>query len=226
MTRYGPGEYFSSWFFSASTSRGNTRVFASNTSRALTPSGLLISIVPSGRPSGVVGESSSRSRGRQPRGSLVSSARNALSASIASFTTFALVRQISTFRQNMLECSPKADTIRPSNTGADATVGSPAPASDITSPRVPSPAATGGAGTTFEQHAGAYWLAQLLVGAIPPILIDATVAEVSFQTERLGWHTDDFVVACTFGGVSRNLAGQVKRSFTRSEERRVGKEGR
>src|SRR5207244_2286792 len=169
---------------------------------------------PSGGPSGVVRECSTRSRGRQPRGSLVSSARNALSASIASFTTFALVRQISTFRQNMLECSPKADTIRPSNTGADTTVGSPAPASDITSPRVPSPAATGGAGTTFEQHAGAYWLAQLLVGAIPPILIDATVAEVSFQTERLGWQTDDFLVVCTSGGAPRRLAGQVKRSFT------------
>ena len=34
--------------------------------------------------------------------------------------------------------------------------------------RVSSPAATGGAGTTFEQHVGAYWLVQLLVGAIPP----------------------------------------------------------
>lgn len=79
---------------------------------------------------------------------------------------------------------------------------------------VPPPASTGGAGTTFEQHVGAYWLAQLLVGAIPPIAIDTTVAEVSFQTERLGWHTDDFLVVCTSGGVSRNLAGQVKLSFT------------
>ena len=80
--------------------------------------------------------------------------------------------------------------------------------------RVSSPASTGGAGTTFEQHVGAYWLAQLLVGAIPPIAIDTTVAEVSFQTERLGWRTDDFLVVCTSGGVSRNLLGQVKRSFT------------
>jgi hypothetical protein len=104
--------------------------------------------------------------------------------------------------------------MRPSNTGADSTVGSPASGSDSTSPRVSSPAATGGAGTTFEQHVGAYWLAQLLVGAIPPILIDTTVADVSFQTERLGWQTDDFLVVCTFDGVSRDLAGQVKRSFT------------
>ena len=97
---------------------------------------------------------------------------------------------------------------------ADSAVGGAAPAVDATMARVSSPASTGGAGTTFEQHVGAYWLAQLLVGAIPPIAIDTTVAEVSFQTERLGWHTDDFLVVCTFGGVSRNLPGQVKRSFT------------
>ena len=97
---------------------------------------------------------------------------------------------------------------------ADSAVGGTAPAVDATTARVSSPASTGGAGTTFEQHVGAYWLAQLLVGAIPPIAIDTTVAEVSFQTERLGWHTDDFLVVCTFGGVSRNLPGQVKRRFT------------
>lgn len=50
---------------------------------------------------------------------------------------------------------------------------------------ISSPASTGGAGTSFEQHVGAYWLAQLLVRGIPPILID-TVSEVTFQTERLG----------------------------------------
>ena len=98
--------------------------------------------------------------------------------------------------------------------GADSPVGTAAPAVDATTARVSSPASTGGAGTTFEQHVGAYWLAQLLVGAIPPIAIDTTVAEVSFQTERLGWHTDDFLLVSTFRGVSRNLAGQVKRSFT------------
>jgi hypothetical protein len=82
---------------------------------------------------------------------------------------------------------------------------------------VSSPAATGGAGTTFEQHVGAYWLAQLLVRAIPPVLIDRTVTEVSFQTERLGWQTDDFLVVSEGAGAPpRKLAGQVKRSFTLS----------
>ncbi len=97
---------------------------------------------------------------------------------------------------------------------ADSEVGGLTPvAADMTT-RVSTPASTGGAGTTFEQHVGAYWLAQLLVGAIPPILILTTVAEVSFQTERLGWQTDDFLVVCKSGDMSRNLAGQVKRSFT------------
>jgi hypothetical protein len=80
--------------------------------------------------------------------------------------------------------------------------------------RVASPAATGGAGTFFEQNVGAYWLAQLLVGGIPPILIDCSVVEVHFQTEHLGWHTDDFLIVGQSGpGKLRKLAGQVKRTF-------------
>jgi hypothetical protein len=80
---------------------------------------------------------------------------------------------------------------------------------------VSSPASTGGAGTFFEQHVDAYWLAQLLVGAIPPILHNCTVAEVHLQTKYLGWHTDDFlVIGQTDSGSLRKLAGQVKRTFT------------
>jgi hypothetical protein len=81
--------------------------------------------------------------------------------------------------------------------------------------RVSSPASTGGAGTSFEQHVAAYWLAQLLVRAIPPVLIDTVVTEVSFQTERLGWHTDDFLITCERAAAAeQKLAGQVKRNFT------------
>jgi hypothetical protein len=82
--------------------------------------------------------------------------------------------------------------------------------------RVSSPASTGGAGTFFEQHVAAYWLAQLLVRAIPPILIDRVVAEVHFQTEHLGWQTDDFLIVCERTNLAgqKKLAGQVKRSFT------------
>jgi hypothetical protein len=81
--------------------------------------------------------------------------------------------------------------------------------------RVSSPASTGGAGTFFEQHVAAYWLAQLLVQGIPPILHDCTIQEVHLQTEHLGWHTDDFLIVGQNGsGDRRQLAGQVKRTFT------------
>src|SRR5712691_1699975 len=101
------------------------------------------------------------------------------------------------------------------NPDADAGASDPAQGAESENQRVSSPAATGGAGTTFEQHVGAYWLAQLLVRGIPPVLTDTVVAEVSFQTERLGWQTDDFlVVGERTAAAPRKLAGQVKRNFT------------
>ena len=82
-------------------------------------------------------------------------------------------------------------------------------------PPTPSPAATGGAGHSFEQHVDAYWLGLLLVRAIPPILIDCTLEEVHLQTRHLGWQTDDFlVVGKNESGQQQKLAGQVKRTFT------------
>lgn len=80
---------------------------------------------------------------------------------------------------------------------------------------VSSPVATGGAGVFFEQHVAAYWLAQLLVRSIPPILTDTGVTEVHFQTEHLGFNTDDVLVVCArAGSATARLVGQVKRSFT------------
>jgi hypothetical protein len=85
----------------------------------------------------------------------------------------------------------------------------------VSEQRASNPASTGGEGTFFEQHVATYWLAQLLVRGIPPILIDTVVIEVSFQTERLGWQTDDFLIVCERpGAVPQQLAGQVKRKFT------------
>ncbi len=102
---------------------------------------------------------------------------------------------------------------KPKKTAPPATAGKTADTSSAG--RVSSPASTGGAGTFFEQHVDAYWLAQLLVRGIPPILHDCAVVEVHLQTERLGWHTDDFLVVGQNGlGDRRNLAGQVKRAFT------------
>src|SRR2546427_7198340 len=94
-------------------------------------------------------------------------------------------------------------------------VGRPAPGADDAVARVSSPASTGGAGTFFEQHVDAYWLAQLLVRGIPPILLDCAVVEVHLQTEILGWHTDDFLIVGESGsGNRRKLVGEVKRTFT------------
>lgn len=81
--------------------------------------------------------------------------------------------------------------------------------------RVSSPISTGGEGVFFEQHVAAYWLAQLLVRSIPPLLTDTGVVEVHFQTEHLGLNTDDFLVVCARAGTApARLVGQVKRSFT------------
>lgn len=81
--------------------------------------------------------------------------------------------------------------------------------------RVSSPISTGGEGVFFEQQVAAYWLAQLLVRSIPPILTDTGVTEVHFQTEHLGFNTDDFLVVCVRAGAANaRLVGQVKRSFT------------
>ena len=80
---------------------------------------------------------------------------------------------------------------------------------------ISSPVSTGGAGTFFEQHVNAYWLALLLVQSRPPILRDCTVKEVHLQTSHLGWHTDDFLICGQNGaGQRRKLASQVKRTFT------------
>ena len=80
---------------------------------------------------------------------------------------------------------------------------------------ISSPAATGDAGGHFEQHVDAFSLALLLVGATPPILTNTSVVEVSFQTAHLGWKTDDILIVGEAGtGVRRQLAGQVKRTFT------------
>ncbi|WP_110519169.1 AAA family ATPase [Herpetosiphon llansteffanensis] len=100
-------------------------------------------------------------------------------------------------------------------TSASNSTTSSTPRTRAQTPLVSSPASTGGAGTFFEQHVNAYWLAHLLVGAIPPILTDCMVKEVHFQTEHLGWHTDDFlVVAQNEAGSTKKLVGQVKRNFT------------
>ena len=79
---------------------------------------------------------------------------------------------------------------------------------------VSSPVATGGAGTTFEQHVGATFLALLLTRGIPAVFKDCQVDSVSFQTAGLGWQTNDLLITCSSPAYSqRKLAIQVKRTF-------------
>ena len=79
---------------------------------------------------------------------------------------------------------------------------------------IASPAATGGAGTTFEHQVGAVFLTSLLTCGIPVVFKDCQVEEVAFQTQRLGWKTDDLLVVCASPQHGqRKLAIQVKRTL-------------
>jgi len=83
---------------------------------------------------------------------------------------------------------------------------------------VSSPLASGGAGTYFEQHVSAFFLALLAVRGIPPVLKDSQLIKVEFQTEMKLWNTDDIlIVAQNNAGVERKLAIQVKRQFVVSD---------
>ena len=80
---------------------------------------------------------------------------------------------------------------------------------------IPSPLSSGGAGTTFEHHVGAMFLALLLTRGVPAVFRNCQVEEVSFQTRHLGWETDDLLITCsTENQEKRQLAIQAKRSFT------------
>jgi hypothetical protein len=79
---------------------------------------------------------------------------------------------------------------------------------------VASPIASGGGGTFFEQHVGAFFLAHLLIRGIPPLLRNCQITNVHFQAEHLGLNTDDVVVVGSAGSSERKIVAQVKRTFT------------
>lgn len=73
---------------------------------------------------------------------------------------------------------------------------------------------TGGIGEEYQQNVGAACLALLLTGGMSFLLPDAELVQVSFQTERLGWETDDLLlIGSTRTGQERRLALQVKRAL-------------
>ena len=85
---------------------------------------------------------------------------------------------------------------------------------DKTVEKATSPRATGNAGDIFEQYVGAMFLVLLITQGIPAVFRDCQVKEVSFQTQHLGWKTDDLLVTCsTNTNVKRQLAIQIKLEF-------------
>ena len=85
----------------------------------------------------------------------------------------------------------------------------------MSQPEAATPASTGSAGTYFEQHVDAAFLALLLVRGIPPCLLDCQVEQVHLQTRQWDWHTDDLLIVGNRGdGSKRRLAAQIKRTFT------------
>jgi len=77
-----------------------------------------------------------------------------------------------------------------------------------------SPAATGGAGFSFEQRVTAFLLALLLTRSSPPFAARTQVQRVSLQVEHLGWATDDQLIEATRqDGTQVRALVQAKRTF-------------
>jgi len=86
--------------------------------------------------------------------------------------------------------------------------------SQVQTPPIASPVATGGGGVFFEQHVGAAFLSCLLVRGIPPCLPSCQLSEVHFQTRHKGWHTDDLLlVGEKADRQQQRLVVQVKRKL-------------
>ena len=92
------------------------------------------------------------------------------------------------------------------------------PVQGVDSPAPASPVATGGKGTLFEQHVGAFFLGLFLTKGVPPCFTDSYVSGVHLQTRNDGWYTDDILVeAVDQEGVHRKIALQVKLAFSITE---------
>lgn len=87
-------------------------------------------------------------------------------------------------------------------------------AGQAVNPSVVSPFATGGGGVEFEKYVGAYYLALLLLDAIPFGLPAGAIREVEFQRAYVGEPLDDLIVRAELPGSTAKLALQVKRDFS------------
>ena len=57
-----------------------------------------------------------------------------------------------------------------------------------------SPIATGGLGYVFENNVKTAFISLMLIEAIPPISYSGRIEKINFQTNSLGYHTDDMLI--------------------------------
>jgi hypothetical protein len=79
---------------------------------------------------------------------------------------------------------------------------------------VASPVSTGGAGSDFERRVGAYYLAAVLLGAIPRGMRAGVTQEVRFQRLYQCEPLDDLIIVSSLPYAEAKLALQLKRDLT------------
>lgn len=88
---------------------------------------------------------------------------------------------------------------------------------------VSNPFSSGGGGVRFENQVQASFLAMMLVGGSPPILIGESIRKIKLQGKYAGFHTDDLVVFTGSAAAKTDgprLLAQIKHkvSFTRNDK--------
>ena len=78
------------------------------------------------------------------------------------------------------------------------------------------PFSTGGGGSYFEHQVQATFILALLTKGLAP-LSDLSITAIDFQTKRLGWKTDDFMLTSSSDGYSSKLLCQIKHGVTVGE---------
>ena len=87
---------------------------------------------------------------------------------------------------------------------------------------VSNPFSSGGGGVRFENQVQASFLAMMLVGGSPPVLVGESIQKIKLQGRHAGFHTDDLIIftgSTTAGSGSSRFLAQIKHkvSFTRSD---------
>ena len=80
--------------------------------------------------------------------------------------------------------------------------------------KVASPISTGGAGNDYEKRVGAYYLASLLLQAVPRGQEAGVTREVRFQRLYEGEPLDDLIIVSELPVGEAKLALQIKRDLT------------